>query len=230
MSSISTTLTALPLFPLQAPLFPDGALPLRIFEPRYLDMIGSRHKAGEPFGVVCLSEGSDTRRRASSSADGQPSGDGFAREAFFPVGTLARITTFDRSQPGLMLIGCVGAQRFRVQRSEQLKHGLWVADVELLAADVEVPVPEDLIFARDALQDLVRNIELSLEQNGKVVAELPLLKPYRWDDCGWLANRWCELLPLQPELKHRFMALDSPVLRLEMVADMLGQIGFTLPP
>ena len=35
-----------------------GALPLRIFEVRYLDMIGRCHKAGEPFGVVCLSEGS----------------------------------------------------------------------------------------------------------------------------------------------------------------------------
>lgn len=230
MNMISSTLTALPLFPLQAPLFPGGTLQLRIFEVRYLDMIGSSHKTGEPFGVVCLSEGSDTRRRVSDTADGKPAGDGFAHEAFLPVGTLARITKFDRSQPGLMTISCVGTQRFQVQRSEQLKHGLWVADVELLADDAEVLVPEDLSFAREALQHLVRNIELGLEQSGKADAEVPILKPYRWDDCGWLANRWCELLPLQPALKHRFMALDSPVLRLDMVADMLGQIGFSLPP
>ena len=233
MSTTSTTLTKLPLFPLQTPLFPGGSLPLRIFEVRYLDMIGRCHKAGEPFGVVCLSEGSDTRRRASGTAGGKPSGDGFAHEAFFPVGTLARITKFERPQPGLMMIGCVGAQRFRVQRSEQLKHGLWVADVELLADDAEVPVPEDLRFTREALQGLVRNIEQSIEQSaeqgGEAGFEMLLRKPYRWDDCGWLANRWCEMLPLQPELKHRFMALDSPVLRLELVADTLGQIGFTLP-
>ena len=233
MSTTSTTLTELPLFPLQTPLFPGGSLPLRIFEVRYLDMIGRCQKAGEPFGVVCLSEGSDTRRRVNGTAGGKPAGDGFAHEAFFPVGTLARITKFERPQPGLMMIGCVGAQRFRVQRSEQLKHGLWVADVELLADDAEVPVPEDLRFTREALQGLVRNIELSLElsaeQSGEAGFEMPLLKPYRWDDCGWLANRWCEMLPLQPELKHRFMALDSPVLRLELVADTLGQIGFTLP-
>lgn len=61
MSPTATKLTALPLFPLQAVLFPGGALALRVFEVRYLDMIGSRHKAGEPFGVVCLSEGSETR-------------------------------------------------------------------------------------------------------------------------------------------------------------------------
>ena len=241
MSKTSTPLTELPLFPLQTPLFPGGSLPLRIFEVRYLDMIGRCHKAGEPFGVVCLSEGSDTRRRASGTAGGKPSGDGFAHEAFFPVGTLARITKFERPQPGLMMIGCVGAQRFRVQRSEQSKHGLWVADVELLADDAEVTVPDDLRFTRDALQALIRNIEQSLEQSaeqgaeqvaepgGEAGFEMLLTKPYRWDDCGWLANRWCEMLPLPPELKHRFMALDSPVLRLELVADTLGQHGITLP-
>ena len=229
MSTTPTTLTQLPLFPLQSVLFPGGSLPLRIFEVRYLDMIGRCQKAGEPFGVVCLSEGSDTRRRAPGDGAGKPSGEGFAHEAFFPVGTLARITKFERPQPGLMMIGCVGAQRFRVQRSEQLKHGLWVADVELLADDAEVPVPDDLRFTREALQGLVRNIEHSVAESGEAGFEMPLLKPYRWDDCGWLANRWCEMLPLKPELKHRFMALDSPVLRLELVADTLGQIGFTLP-
>ena len=229
MSLPSSTLTQLPLFPLQSVLFPGGALPLRIFEVRYLDMIGRCHKAGEPFGVVCLSEGSDTRRRAPDDSRGKPTGDGFAQEAFFPVGTLARITKIERPQPGLKMIGCVGTQRFRVQRSEQLKHGLWVADVELIADDSPVPVPDDLHFTREALQGLVRNIADSIEQSGEAGVEMPLLKPYRWDDCGWLANRWSELLPLAPALKQRFMALDSPVLRLELVADTLGQIGFKLP-
>ena len=229
MSTTSPTLTGLPLFPLQTVLFPGGSLPLRIFEVRYLDMIGSRHKAGQPFGVVCLSEGSETRRRASGAAEGAAAGDGFAHEAFFPVGTLARITHFERPQPGLMMINCVGSQRFRIDRSEQLKHGLWVADVELLADDADVPIPDDLAFTREGLQGLVRDIETSLEQRGEAGVALPLLKPYRWDDCGWLANRWCELLPLQPEAKHRFMSLDSPLLRLELVADTLRQMGFVLP-
>jgi Lon protease-like protein len=219
MNTTPATLAALPLFPLHTPLFPGGLLALRIFEVRYLDMIGGRHKAGEPFGVVCLSEGSDTRRPASDTADG------FAREAFHPVGTLARITHFERPQPGLMVIRCAGLQRFRVQHSEQLKHGLWIADVDLLADDADVPVPDDLAFARDGLQGVLRNIE----QGGDADAEMPLLEPRRWDDCGWLANRWCELLPLEPALKQRLMALESPVLRLELVADTLGQMGFELP-
>ncbi len=47
----------LPLFPLGSVLFPGGSLPLQVFEVRYLDMIGRRHRAGQPFGVVALAQG-----------------------------------------------------------------------------------------------------------------------------------------------------------------------------
>ena len=226
MDASQPALLRLPLFPLGSVLYPGGLLPMQIFEVRYLDMIRRCHEAGEPFGVVCLSQGREVRQRAAS---GPGAGDGFAAEAFFPLGTLARIDELHRPGPGLMLIRCTGTQRFRVERSEQQKFGLWVGDVELLADDPAVPVPDDLAFTREALQALVRNIEHSLELSSEAGAELPILKPYRWDDCGWLANRWCEMLPLNPALKHRFMALDSPVLRLELVADTLGQMGFALP-
>ena len=59
LPSAPLTLTQLPLFPLQTVLFPGGWMPLRIFEVRYLDMIKRCHAAGAPFGVVCLSEGSE---------------------------------------------------------------------------------------------------------------------------------------------------------------------------
>ena len=42
---------------------------------------------------------------------------------------------------------------------------------------------------------------------------------------GWVANRWCELLPLGAQQKQRFMSLDNPLLRLELVADVLDQTG-----
>ena len=226
MDAPQPTLSRLPLFPLGSVLYPGGLLPMQIFEVRYLDMIRRRHEAGEPFGVVCLSQGREVRQRETS---GPAAGDGFAAEAFFPLGTLARIDELHRPGPGLMLIRCTGTQRFRVERSEQQKFGLWVGDVELLPDDAVVPVPADLAFTREALQALVRNIEHSIELSREAGAEVPILKPYRWDDCGWLANRWCEMLPLNPALKHRFMALDSPVLRLELVADTLGQMGFALP-
>ena len=223
MDANSPPLLRLPLFPLQSVLFPGGWLPLKIFEVRYLDMIGRCHKAGEPFGVVCMSRGSEVRRRVPTAG---PTGDAFAQEAFFPVGTLARIDLLTRPQPGLMVIQCTGTRRFRVERSAQQTAGLWVGEVELLPDDPAAPVPDDLAFARDALQTLVANIEHGIAQSGEAGVELPLKPPYRWDDCGWLANRWCELLPLKSEQRQRFMVLDSPVLRLELVADTLTQMGF----
>jgi uncharacterized protein len=213
------SLSQLPLFPLQTVLFPGGWMPLRIFEVRYLDMIRRCHKAGAPFGVVCLSEGSEVRR---ADPTGSPSGDGFAHEAFYPIGTLARIEQLENPQAGLLLIHCRGLQRFRVNKSHQLPHGLWVADVQLDTPETVVPVPADLTGTRDALQRLLKNL---LDREPERHNDLPLQPPYQWDDCGWVANRWLELLPAPAELKQRMMMLDNPLLRLELVSDLLDKIG-----
>jgi Lon protease-like protein len=213
------TLSQLPLFPLQTVLFPGGWMSLRVFEVRYLDMIGRCHKAGAPFGVVCLSEGSEVRR---VDPNAPPSGDGFAREVFHPVGTMVQIEQLERPQPGLMMIRCKGTHRFHVTRRRQLPHGLWVADVRLDDKETVVPVPEHLVSTRDALQRLLKNLE---ERDPAQLQDLPIQQPYQWDDSGWVANRWAELLPAPSELKQRLMALDSPLLRLELVADLLDKLG-----
>ena len=218
-AAASLTLSQLPLFPLQTVLFPGGWMPLRIFEVRYLDMIGRCHKAGAPFGVVCLSEGSEVRR---IDPKGPPTGDAFAKEVFFPVGTLASIERLERPQPGLLVIHCRGLQRFQIETSHKLPHGLWVADVTRQADDTVVPVPEDLASTRDALARLLEGLR---EREPDSLGELPLQPPYRWDDSGWVANRWIELLPAPSELKQRLMMLDNPLLRLELVSDLLDKMG-----
>jgi uncharacterized protein len=202
------TLQSLPLFPLAAVLFPGGVMPLRIFEVRYLDMIGRCHKAGAPFGVVSLTQGSEVR---------QPGG----KEAFSCVGTLATITDFESPRPGLMMIRASGAQRFRITASDQLRHGLWVADVERIAADMTVPIPDDLKITAQALGKLIHSLELKVD----APEHMPLQRPWRLDDCGWVANRWCELLPLPIQLKQRLMELDNPLVRLELVSDVLARTG-----
>ncbi len=218
--SDALTLSCLPLFPLGTVLYPGGLLPLRIFEVRYLDMIGKCHKNGAPFGVVSLTQGSEVRR----VEPGQPSGDGFALEEFNAVGTLATITAFSIPQPGLMVIRCEGAQRFKISNREKLKHGLWIADVTRLDEDMVVPIPEDLQATANALGKLVR----SLQQRNISDDQMPVLEPYRLDDCGWVANRWCELLPLPLDLKQRLMELDNPLVRLELVSDILERTGIAL--
>jgi uncharacterized protein len=213
-------LTSLPLFPLGTVLYPGGLLPLQIFEVRYLDMIGKCHKTGAPFGIISLIEGSEVRRPQDSG----PSGDGFANEAFGSVGTLASITEFSVPQPGLMMIRCMGTQRFEISAREKLKHGLWIANVTRLDDDQAVPVPEDLQRTANALGKLIK----SLQERRVPDDQMPLLPPYQLDDCGWVANRWCELLPMPVDLKQRLMELDNPLLRLELVSDILDRTGIAL--
>ena len=222
------TLTSLPLFPLGTVLYPGGLLPLRIFEVRYLDMIGKCHKTGAPFGIVSLTEGSEVRRPAATAAakdkDAPTSGDGFAPEAFSAIGTLATISEYSVPQAGLMVIRCAGVQRFKISRREKLRHGLWVADVAQLDGDMAVSIPPDLQKAADALSKLIR----SPGQTDGSAPKIPLLQPYRLDDCGWVANRWCELLPLPLALKQRLLELDNPLVRLELVCDILERTGISL--
>jgi len=202
-------LHSLPLFPLGTVLFPGGVLPLRIFEVRYLDMIGKCRKADAPFGVVSLTSGSEVRKAGADA------------ESFAAIGTLAVIREFDAPQSGLLQIECVGTQRFRVRNTELQKHGLWVADVQMLAADNHVDVPGDLQGVATALDRLLG----SLREQGVAEEDLPVRAPFALDDCGWLANRWCELMPMPAELKQRLMELDNPLVRLELVGDLLANAG-----
>ena len=212
----------LPLFPLGSVLFPGGLLPLQIFEPRYLDLIGRCQREGRPFGVVTLTRGHEVIRAPAPGLDEagtQPA------EAFEPVGALAHIVSLQRPQPGLMMIRCTGGQRFRLAWQRRLPHGLWLGSVaEWLPDDPSVPVPADLGHVRQALQDLLNHWATELERQALSVEELPIQGPHQLQDCGWLANRWCEMLPLRPAEKLRLMALDNPLLRLELVADILEQV------
>lgn len=212
-------LTSLPLFPLNTVLYPGGTLQLQIFEVRYLDLMGKCHKTGAPFGVVSLTQGSEVRRPDPQA----PSGDGFAQEAFVDVGTLATITEFSSPQAGLMLLRCTAGERFRITQRSRLKHGLWVADVQVLPPDLPTPVPDDLQSVAQALDNLIQR--LKDHPNGQ---SLPVEPPYRLDDCGWVSNRWCELLPIPLELKQRLMELDNPLMRLELVSDILERTGIAL--
>ncbi|CDS50134.1 Uncharacterized protein, similar to the N-terminal domain of Lon protease [Polaromonas sp. CG9_12] len=218
------TLNSLPLFPLGTVLYPGGLLPLQIFEVRYLDMIGKCHKTGAPFGVVSLTEGSEVRRAVKPAAGGASAGaDGFADETFNAVGTLAQIIEYSVPQPGLMVVQCQGIHRFTIARREKLKHGLWISDVVRIDDDLPVKIPHDLQKAADALGKLIKGL-----LNGDTPSEkMPLLPPYQLEDCGWVANRWCELLPLPLKVKQQLMELENPLLRLELVCDVLERHGIS---
>ena len=203
------TLSSLPLFPLGSVLFPDGLLALRVFEVRYLDMVRKCHQAGAPFGVVSLTQGQEVRQA------------GAPEERFNDIGTLAVIEQLETPQPGLITVLCRGSQRFRITRRSHLPHGLWTADVGHIERDLTVPVPEDLKKASTALAQVLNTLQVRDPDLPHLVTPTAA----QLDDCGWVANRWCELLPVPLELKQRLMELDNPLVRLELVGDVLERTG-----
>jgi uncharacterized protein len=201
-------LLSLPLFPLGTVLFPQGTLPLRIFEVRYLDLVSRCIQTGAPFGIVALTQGVEVQRP-------------HAQEEFASVGTLSAITHHAAPQPGLKLVRCLGTQRFRIKRRERLKHGLWIADVEHLDQDMAVALPDELQHCASILRGVMATLPLQAQAS-------PVDAPSsHWNDCGWIANRWCELLPISLELKQRMLELDNPLIRLELVGDLLEKFQLT---
>ncbi len=190
-------------------LFPDGLLALRVFEVRYLDMVRKCHQAGAPFGVVALTQGREVRQA------------GAPEEQFNDVGTLAVIEQIDTPQPGLITLLCRGSQRFRITQRSHLPHGLWIADVGHVDPDLTVPVPQDLRTASTALAQVLH----TLRQRAPDASTAITPTEAQLNDCGWVANRWCELLPVPLELKQRLMELDNPLVRLELVGDVLERTG-----
>jgi Lon protease-like protein len=191
----------LPLFPLQTVLFPGGLLPLKVFEARYLDLVGHCLRSGEPFGVVCMSRGTET--------GDNPEGVRIER-----VGVLARIDDVDAEQAGILKVRCVGGSRFRLREAPvQHPNGLWVGPAELIEDDAP-RLPERAL--QPAVEALQQALEALLAQDVK-----PFAEPLQWRDAGWVANRWCELLPITLAAKQRLMELEEPSMRLQLVDEFL---------
>ncbi|HEY0587710.1 MAG TPA: LON peptidase substrate-binding domain-containing protein [Pseudoduganella sp.] len=201
-------MSAIPLFPLHTVLYPDGYLPLQIFEVRYLDMVKRCIEYKEDFGVVALVQGDEVRKPDQ-------------HETLCAVGTMAHIGEWNAVMPGLMQLRCSGRQRFRILSAEQLKHGLWVADVSPIDDDMTVPIPSDQQDVADSLGLLIQ----TLQERGIPAGQMPMQAPYRLQEAGWVANRWCELLRLSLAQKQLLLAQENPVLRLELVQDVMVEHG-----
>lgn len=183
----------LPMFPLRMVLFPQGPLPLRIFEARYVDMVRRCMHESLDFGVLLILTGSEVG--PSTTAD---------------VGTTAHIADFHQLADGLLGISCVGRRRFRVRQRALQGDGLNLADVVLMDEGAPVPVP-----ARHAqLAELVRGV---LPQLGELYADMEL----RVDDSAWLGYRLAEILPIDIADKQRCLEMDDPVERLDFLAPLI---------
>jgi len=175
------------LFPLNTVLFPGGPLALRIFEARYIDMIRRCMREDTGFGVVLIREGPEAGGPATT----------------FDVGTYARISDFSQQPDGLLGISAIGTKRFRILERRRARDGLNLADIEWLAEEPSVALPEE--FA-----ELGPAVEAALDQAGA-----PYLGLERHPgDAAWVSSRVAEILPLPVDHKQHTLELDDPVERL----------------
>lgn len=196
--------TETPLFPLNTVLFPGGRLGLKIFEARYLDLVADCLRERRPFGVVALRSGQEVRRPEEQIA-------------FETIGVLAELVEVDSVQPGILQLRGRGTQRFQVERSRQQADGLWLAHTHLLPDDEPVvPAPAQLETVRG-----LANAIASLKAQGTE----PFDTPYHFEQAGWVANRWCEILPIPLAAKQKLMELPDPLARLALVDEFLRGKG-----
>jgi uncharacterized protein len=194
----------LPLFPLGTVLFPGALLPLQLFELRYLQMIGACERQGTGFVVVTLTQGREVHRPGASA------------EQFEALGTRVHIERIERPQAGLVKVWCRGAEKVSIQHTQQRSDGLWTGQVQALPPEPSVQVPEDL-------QHLSSQMHEALTQLSAQPSEVPhWAEAWRLQDCSWLSHRWGELLPLPLPMKYRLFALQEPLLRLELIGDMVA--------
>ena len=201
---MSTLPDPLPLFPLKTVLFPGALLGLKVFETRYLDLMSECLRQGTPFGVVGLRQGQEAARSRATEEPTQ----------LEDVGVLVRIDDIDAEQAGILSVRCTGTQRFRrIGPPGRRDNGLWTSQAELIPDDPPRSPGPAMATTVAALAEAISKLKEHDQQ--------PFAEPYRLDDAGWVANRWCELLPVSMAAKQKLMALDDPVIRLSLVDGFL---------
>ena len=199
----TTAQSDLPIFPLGAVLFPDGVLPLRIFEARYMDMIRDCLKKETNFGVCLITNGSETGKPAKHEA----------------MGCTAHISKWDMEQLGLLKIRTIGGQRFEIQDRQIEADGLIVAQVQYLDVEPDSQIPVDFEPCVQLLKRVVDDLVAKEADEMQRMIEAP----YRYESASWVSMRLSEFLPIDVPAKHRMMTMNDPMARLLMVREFLRE-------
>ena len=191
----------LPLFPLGTVLFPGGILPLRIFEPRYLDMIANCMRDSSPFGVVLLRRGGEVMSDVRGS-----------EVEFHDVGTEARVFDFSQTEKGILAVVASGERRFVVERAESASDGLMIGHVSLLADECDSEITEE---HAELLKVLIELMKHPLVQELKLDVDLTKSQS--------VSYRLSDLLPVAPEEKQKLLEIDSAEERLSRLRKIIDK-------
>lgn len=180
----------LALFPLNSVLFPAASMALRIFEPRYVDLVGRCMRDNAGFGVIAIMKGSETGRPAATH----------------DIGTVARIIDFDQGSDGLLNIVIRGDERFELRATRIQLDQLSIGTVADLVNVAELPIPREFQFLAGLLENIVANAnadEPSIPTPGTASQLAYALAPY---------------LPLTVAAKVALLKIGDPLELLKDVA------------
>jgi len=177
------------LFPLNVVLFPGSKLTLRIFEPRYLDMVRDCMRSNQGFGVCLLRSGKDVDKSVPMHG----------------VGTYANIVDWDQLDDGLLGIHCLGQQRFNLIELESRPNGLNVGKIGWRR---ERPCDKPPHVFQPCVDYLWR-------QSNNDKSPFQLESSEQLQDPQWVSYRLAELLPLTLGSRQTVLEIDDVHLRLK---------------
>jgi len=188
--------TQVPIFPLQAVLYPGALLPLRIFETRYMDMAKACLRDKSAFGVCLIQEGEEVGSPAVPHA----------------IGCLATIEDCDMEELGILKLRARGGERFRILSREIDRSGLIRGEVEPLAAETSDMAAAGFADCRELLAKMI--VGIGRER---------FAEPFAFDDPSWVSFRLAEILPLRLGVKQKLLELTDAGLRLAVLHRFLRQ-------
>lgn len=201
MTHQTEKLVTIPLFPLNVVLFPEGSLQLRIFEPRYFDMVSTCMRQGSGFGI-CLS--------TTASGAGKRKTQGQIR--FHTTGTMVEIVDWERLEDGLLGITVRGSERFKVVSTFVRRDRLVIGKVSPLS-EVQEGMSGDYRSFSELLQEITARFELPWNT-----------LPDRFNEAIWVSGRLAELLPFELVAKQRMLEMDNPLRRFDYMQVLLESL------
>lgn len=196
----------LPMFPLGTVLLPGMALPLRIFEPRYRQMLDDLERGAfdrtDEFGVVLIERGSEV-----GGVDQRGS-----------IGCAARIVHLDRHRDGSAELIAVGDRTLAVER--------WLDDAPYPLAAVSHPPPpaagpDDAEALARLCDDVATVVSLAFQLRLTDDPSLPELH----DDTDRRAFQLALALPIGPADRQRVLEAPSTAQRIRLLHDMATEQG-----
>jgi uncharacterized protein len=186
--------TSLPLFPLKTVLFPGGPLALRVFEPRYVDMVARCMRGSNRFGVVAIREGAEV-----------------GAASMYEVGTTAEIVDWHQEEDGMLGILAIGRQRFRLGATARQPDGLYTGEIDLLPSEPPVLLPPEHVPLVALLKRMLGSLPLyrGIESS--------------FNNAVWVAARLTEVLPLPLESKQSLLEAPDALLRRDRLAADLAK-------